>query len=151
MWLPKDERYLLQGYWHLINDINMAKTFSEFDLVPLLSSPKNWKKINKGSGNEKIPNKEARDYFNKKRRVSKTNKCLDERKLIKLSGSSNNDCCTLSLTIDGFDLARKYSLWWERSGLWFASLKDHWIWLLCSFIGGILGALIMEVIKKCLN
>ena len=49
MWLPKDERYLLQGYWHLINEINVEKTFSEFALVPLLSSPKNWKKIKENS------------------------------------------------------------------------------------------------------
>jgi len=149
MWLPKDERYLLQGYWHYINEINVEKTFSEFDLVPLLSSPKNWKKIKEDSGDEKIPHEEMRDYFNKQRRVSKANECLAERKLIKLS--SHSCYCALSLTMDGFDLARKYSSWWERSGLWFASLKDHWIWLLCSFIGGILGALIIEVIKKCLN
>jgi len=154
MWLPKDERYLLQGYWHYINEINVEKTFSEFDLVPLLSSPKNWKKIKEGSGDEKTPNKEFKDVFNKQCRVSKANECLDERKLIKLKSSRQyNYFCTLSLTIDGFDLARKYSSWWECSGLWFASLKDHWILWLCSFlgIGCILSALVIEVIKKSLN
>ena len=152
MWLPKDERYLLQGYWHYINDINVEKTFSEFDLVPLLSSPKNWKKIGGGSEDEKIPNEELRDYFNKQRRVSKANECLAERKLIELKSDRQHDrFCTLNLTIGGFDLARKYSSWWERSGLWFASLKNHWIWVVCSFIVGILSTLIIGVIKKSLN
>lgn len=146
MWLPKDERYLLRGYWHLINEFNVEKDFSEFELVPLLSSPKNWKKIKEDSGDEKKPKK---DTFNKRIRVSKANDCLYERKLINLR--TNGCYCTLSLTMNGFDLARKYSSWWERYGLWFASLKDHWIWLLCSLIGCILGALIIEVIKKCLN
>lgn len=154
MWLPKDERYLLQGYWHLINEINVEKTFSEFALVPLLSSPKNWKKIKENSQDEKITNEELRDALNKRLRVSKANECLAERKLIELKSDRQHDrFCTLNLTIGGFDLARKYSSWWECSGLWFASLKDHWIWWLCSFvgIGGILGALIIEVINKCLN
>ena len=152
MWLPKDERYLLQGYWHNINDINVEKTFSEFDLVPLLSSPKNWKKIDGGSEDEKITNEKLRDALNKRLRVSRANEYLDERKLIELkSGRQHDRFCTLSLTMDGFDLARKYSTRFERSGLWFASHRDHWIWFLCSFIGGVLGALIIEVIKKCLN
>ena len=151
MWLPKDERYLLQGYWHYIKDIDVEKTFEISNLVPLLSSPKNWRKIGGGSENEKMSDKDARDYFNKQRRVSKANKHLDERKLIKLNGGSNGEYRTLSLTMNGYDLACKYSSWFERSGLWFASHRDHWILLLCSFIGGILGALIIEVIKKCLN
>ena len=149
MWLPKDERYLLQGYWHYINNVNVEKTFSEFALVPLLSSPKNWEMIDEYSEDEKQPKEDVKDTFNKQIRVSKANECLAERKLIKLR--TNSCYCTLSLTMDGFDLARKYSSWWECSGLWFASLKNHWIWLLSSFIGGILGALIIEVIKKSLN
>ena len=149
MWLPKDERYLLQGYRHYINDINVEKTFSEFALVPLLSSPKNWEMIDKYSENEKKSKEETKDTLYKKIRVSKANDCLAERKLIKLR--SQDRFCILSLTMDGFDLAHKYSSWFERSGLWFTSHRDHWIWFLCSFIGGVLGALIIEVIKKCLN
>ena len=50
----------------------------------------------------------------------------------------------ISLTLKGYDLGRKYSSWWTRSGLWFAEYRHHWIWLIVSFLGGIIGALLVN-------
>ena len=143
MWLPKDERHLLQGYWHNFDDINVEETFSEFDLIPLLSNPK----AEIGSGDEEATPKTVKSAIANKHRVWKANKLLNERKLIKLQENIRDaKTCTVSLTCEGFDLGSKYSSPWERSGLWFASHKDHWIWLLGSFIGGILGGVITSMI-----
>ncbi|MBA7710853.1 hypothetical protein ES703_119801 [subsurface metagenome] len=54
----------------------------------------------------------------------------------------------LSLTLKGLDLGRKYSSRWIRSGLWFAEYKEHWFWLIVSFLGGIIGALIVNWLSK---
>jgi len=53
----------------------------------------------------------------------------------------------LRLTLEGHDLAAKYDNWFSRTGLWFAEYKDHWIWLLTGFLGGIIGALVVEWLK----
>ncbi len=50
----------------------------------------------------------------------------------------------ISLTLKGYDLGRKYSSWWTRSGLCFAEYRHHWIWLIVSFLGGIIGALLVN-------
>jgi hypothetical protein len=54
------------------------------------------------------------------------------------------DNITLRLTIKGYDLGRKYNSFWIRSGLWFAEYKHHWIWLIVGFLGGIIGALLVN-------
>lgn len=51
---------------------------------------------------------------------------------------------SITLTIKGYDLGRKYSSWWTRSGLWFAEYKNHWIWIVVSFFGGVVGALLVN-------
>jgi len=45
----------------------------------------------------------------------------------------------LKFTLKGLDLACKYDNWLIRSGLWFAEYKNHWIWLIVSFFGGVIG------------
>jgi len=52
----------------------------------------------------------------------------------------------IMLTIKGYDLGRKYSRRFTSSGLWFAEYKDHWIWILVSFFGGMLGALVVHLL-----
>jgi hypothetical protein len=51
----------------------------------------------------------------------------------------------VSLTPEGRRLGRIYSsscfVW---SGLWFAEYKDHWFWLILSFLGGIIGSLLVN-------
>jgi hypothetical protein len=55
----------------------------------------------------------------------------------------------ITLTIAGYDLGRKYNdHWWVWSHLWFTEYKDHWFWLILSFLGGIVGALIVNWLSK---
>jgi len=51
----------------------------------------------------------------------------------------------VELTPEGMRLGQKYnSSWVVWSGLWFAEYKDHWFWLILSFLGGIIGALLVN-------
>jgi hypothetical protein len=74
------------------------------------------------------------------------NTVLRERGLIESRGNTDYTSAPtqVSLTISGYDLGRKYNSWCTRSGLWFAEYKDHWFWLVLSFLGGIIGALVVN-------
>ena len=146
MWLPKDERYLLQGYWRYLKEINVEHTFSKFDLIPLLSSPKNWRKIDNQEDTKTAP-KAVKTAMDNMFRIWNANERLRERNLINLQENQHDGkMCTISLTLFGYDLARKYSKFLDRSGLWFAAYKDHWIRHLFTFIGGILVGVITKMI-----
>jgi len=54
----------------------------------------------------------------------------------------------INLTLKGLDLGRKYDSFWIRSGLRFKEYKDHWIWLIVSFLGGIIGGLLISWLSK---
>lgn len=41
-------------------------------------------------------------------------------------------------------LGRKCNSWFDRSGLWFRGYKDHWVWLVVSFLGGVLSTLVVQ-------
>jgi len=62
--------------------------------------------------------------------------------------NDQNEAVTVQLSLEGYDLGRKYSSWWTRSGLWFAEYKNHWIWLIVSFLGGIIGGLLINWMSK---
>ncbi len=58
----------------------------------------------------------------------------------------------VSLTREGIRLGKIYNgSWWGRSGLWFAEYKDHWFWLILSFLGGIIGALLVNGLTLIIN
>jgi hypothetical protein len=120
MWLPKDERRLLVYYYKELEQAGVRGEFLLSDLVKCM------KKTN-GSRN----------------RVRIANQMLDKRNLIALM-PPQGDAFTLSLTLTGYDLGRKYNSWWKRSGLCFAAYKDHWIMLILGIIGGIVGALLVN-------
>ena len=93
--------------------------------------------------------KEIKNYIELERRLTVSNAALERRKLIKLDQhQSEADVKGVSLTIEGYDLGRKYSSWWARGGLWFAEYKDHWIWLIVGFLGGIVGALLVNWLAR---
>ena len=59
------------------------------------------------------------------------------------------DSIEVSLTMEGHDLGRKYNCWWLRSNLWYAEyIKNHWIWVIISFFGGILSTLLLQWLSK---
>ena len=68
----------------------------------------------------------------------------DQRLIITEISETENDI-RVSLTPEGRRLGKIYSRsWWVYSGLWFAEYKDHWFWLILSFLGGIIGALLVN-------
>ena len=159
MWLPKDERYLIEGYWRLLRDITTKKGYEDDRLFPLLSSPKKFNLVNAYGEKEVFKEKEAKDveeqkkntkiFLDNKCRIKIANTLLHARGLIDLSYHLNVDnVLFVKLTEKGYDLGRRYASKWSKSGLWFASYKDHWIWIIVSFLGGLIGSLIVNLITK---
>ena len=86
------------------------------------------------------------------KRLQLSNSGLEKRKLI--SVQRHETCCGvagISLTIEGYDLGRKYSSWWTRTGEWFEEYKNHWIWIIVSFLGGVVGALLINWLSSGAN
>ncbi len=79
------------------------------------------------------------------KRLEIANMHLKDRQLVEITPrGSETGVAGVLLTLEGYDLARRYSHWFSRTGLWFREYKDHWIWLAVSFIGGVLGALVVQ-------
>jgi len=92
---------------------------------------------------------EVKRFIRLDKRLKISNAGLERREFIKLQKHEHCDgVAGISLSIKGYDLGRKYSSWWTRSGLWFAEYKNHWIWIIISFLGGVLGALLINWLSK---
>jgi hypothetical protein len=90
-------------------------------------------------------------YFDGETRVVNANKALLERHLIKLTPhGSERHVCGIELTIDGYDLGRKYSSWLIWTGLCFAEYRHHWLWVIGAFVFGILGTLLVQWLSASL-
>jgi hypothetical protein len=135
MWLPKDERKLLSLYYKQIGEPARQEFIAESDLVKTLS-PKCG-----AQGIEGVP-----EYSKSKSRVAIANKVLSGRKLVQYREAG--DSIEVSLTMEGHDLGRKYASWFDRSGLWFEEYKNHWIWIIVSFFGGVIGALLINWLSR---
>lgn len=129
MWLPKNERKLLAYYFREIGKHDESRTFGDNNDMKALG----WNERKSNADYDKL-------YID---RVWVADDTLEKRGYI---GGLNRDIMqkTLSLTLEGYDLGRKYNSWWIRSGLWFAEYKYHWIWVIVSFLGGIIGALLVN-------
>ncbi|GAI27147.1 unnamed protein product, partial [marine sediment metagenome] len=125
MWLPKDERKLLALYFHKTGKPDEQETLKDNDDMKALG----WKE---SESNEDYD----RQYIN---RVWNADDILKKREFLNVLNRAIGEK-TVSLTLKGYDLGRKYSSRWTKSGLWFAEYKHHWIWLIVSFLGGIMGA-----------
>ncbi len=83
------------------------------------------------------------------KRLEIANAHLQERKLVEISPhNSERGVAGILLTLEGYDLARRYGHWFGRTGLWFREYKDHWIWLIIGFVGGVLGALAVQWLSE---
>jgi hypothetical protein len=133
MWLTKDERKLLAYYFCELDGRTEKKTFPYYELVKVLLC----KDINKLS---------KREVSYGMDRVMIANDDLRERGYIHMDSEGTE--VSIGLRLQGRDLGRKYSLWWTRTGLLFEEYKHHWIWLIVGFLGGILGALIVNWLSK---
>lgn len=142
MWLSKDERKVLFKYYDYLQNTQEYRRFESLSRRVYISTRnlivRDLVHEIKEGGTEHVESLTAL-------------LAMEPIKLHTFLASSENDIecngLTLCLTIQGYDLASKYDHWFSRTGLWFAEYKDHWIWLLCAFIGGIIGALIVEWLK----
>jgi len=159
MWLPKDERRLIEGYYINIGEVEKEKWFGMSNWIPVIRTlrvkdrAQEVKSCFKGgklqSEHDKLNTKEPagsmKKWIKDRNRVNIAITALEARKLIRLHPHQNEpDVKAVRLTIDGYDLGRKYSSWWTRSGLWFAEYKKHWIWIVVSFLGGVIGGLLIN-------
>ncbi len=154
MWLPKDERRLLSYYYRRINKVGTAQNLEISESIKALREKRN-----------ETPKSTRENIFENYNTLENTNNRLSQRGLIIWKNLNQNNIkaahrydhsnsqelyentkvnLSITLTIGGYDLGRKYSSWWTRSGLWFAEYKDHWFWLILSFLGGIVGALLVN-------
>jgi len=162
MWLQRDERHLIEGYWKMLGDITSKKGYEDDNLIPLLASPGNYTKIMEYGKGKQIPdepepepkdnderNQRNREYLSQRSRVRIANKLLSARGLIDLGNHETvENVVFIHLTPKGYDLGRRYSSKLDRSCLWFEAYRNHWFWLVLSFLGGIIGSLIVNLFSK---
>jgi len=123
MWLPKDERNLLRCYYDKLSRVDTRGSFFMSELEKCL----------KGK--------------NKRNRIKTAGEMLKKRNLLDFL-HDQGDALRAQLSLEGYDLGRKYASWWSRSGLWFAELKHHWFWVIVSFLLGIIAMLIVNWLSK---
>jgi hypothetical protein len=173
MWITKDERKLLTIYYLAVNEspkkINSGPTevkeYSIKELIAVFQS-KDFKtkakellksdyykpvevpsdEADKTSGTPQQKNdsgfvNEFAQFVEAMITINAVNDMLARRELIRLQ--QNNTIIKIGLNIQGYDLGRKYSNWWTNTGLWFQEYKEHWIWLIVSFLAGILGGVLV--------
>ena len=121
IWLPKDERNVLIYCYKKLQESGV-ETRGQFFLSEL---------------EKRLSGKDKRN------RVKIDSKMLKRRNLLEFY-NDQHDAVTVQLSLEGCGLGRKYSSWWTKSGLWFAEFKHHWTWLIVGFLGGIIGALIVN-------
>jgi hypothetical protein len=83
------------------------------------------------------------------KRLEVANAHLEARRLLSMHPhESASEVKGVFLTVEGCDLGRRYASWFDRGGLWFREHKDHWLWLIISFAGGVLGALVVQWLSR---
>lgn len=160
MWLPKDERRLLAAFYVKLKGPENESRFHDDDLVNVLNACRSkWKAIAQNLEHvsdpdagpkvqqvAKLLNEDGgKKYEDLKARLDIAIRAMQKRGLIesKAEGQLRFTRC-VSLTIDGYDLGRQYGRWLISSGLWFAEYRNHWVWLIVGFLGGVLGTLIVQ-------
>lgn len=142
MWLPKDERIVLRKYYHHLQSTQEYFRFKSLTRRTYISTQHLLSRglihqIEEG-GPERLE-------------ALAISTCQEGINLSQFLVTSESDIecedITLRLTLKGYDLAIKYNHWFTRTGLWFAEYKHHWLWVVSSFAGGIMGALIVEWLK----
>lgn len=158
MWLPKDERQLLTAYYGLIGDIEEQRVYRIPDLCRVFDrgfEPASIRTYGESPSDdasdtddvEKLK-QEIKELIARMSRIKKANRLLTERGLVTVQNhQTEHDVIVVALTVDGYDLGRRLSGWFERTGLCFQEYKNHWVWLVVAFLGGIVGSLVIEIIK----
>lgn len=154
MWLPKDERRLLAGYYRRIREVGTKRSYRISVLRPLLAFwqfrlnvPEYGSEGQPSDDDAGDPKRWVEKFFNETNRIKKANKHLHERGLITLEHHEHvHDVVLIGLTVDGYDLGRKYACILTNSGLWYEEFRKHWLWLIVAFFGGALGTKLLDFI-----
>ena len=141
MWLPKDERRLLAGYYRSIRAVGTERQYTMEDLARFLGC-----RVGSEGWAEKSPTREAMEReiegaVDVLRRSENANKLLSARSLITCTPQQPGTCVNVSLTVDGYDLGRRYSHCFFRSGLWLNEYGNHWA---VAFFVGVVGTKLVE-------
>ena len=132
MWLPKDERKILAFYYRknpIGSGLYSSQDWSDIDLLLRLSN-----------GKKLVKNPQLTVQTIEQITLALCNRGLiHPLEIFSLTAQIN-----VRLTPQGMLLGQKYNSWWSSSGLWFAEYKDHWFWFILSFLGGIIGALLVN-------
>jgi len=155
MWLPtKEERDLLAYYYKTIEKPNEWYTFNPWEkpdelidaigyfrfIRTIFRKAKYWFRV-------KVFNSPKVDDEPRSEKEWAANERLHERGFIEL-GKREIDKIPVKLTLQGWDLGRKYSKSLIRFGLWFAEYKDCGLGLLIGAILGILGTIIVNRLSQ---
>lgn len=168
MWLPKEERHLLMVYTVFdpnfdgqeevfkVEDLKwvLDKCLRPSKIVTKASELRKAKRQDQGGNtlkNTQIDRDKAVEeymsWLKAKATIESVNNRLSERGLIE-----SHECGTgyynVRMTLAGWDLGDKYNSWGTRNVLWFREYKDHWIWIIISFLGGIIGGLLINWLSK---
>ncbi len=155
-WLPKDERRLLAGYYRTLGDVGKEEAYREGTLAQLLRGERTVPDYEHDRETPEHDNEKLKAAITQlirgRRQVEATNRRLCARSLLDLTRhESVKDVVVVSLTLDGYDLGRRYAGWLTWSHLWFREYKDHWLWLLAGVIGGMVGTLLLEFLRHLLS
>lgn len=153
MWLTKDERNLLIGYYKTVEDgsqgsILGSNTYNRNEMKRLLSGKGAGSRVNPVTANssqEVI--REVAKLLQIDAQQKRANELLAARNLIEYTPSQpelGSSSVTIALTLNGLDLGRKYSRFLARSGMWFREYKDHWIVFLLAVVGGSISARLLN-------
>ena len=150
MWVTKDERRLLAGYYHLLDGVSVKKTYHIDALSPLLGTYSPCAGIKEyghevacSEGPTDIEERKAqiRETVRAMKRIAHANNLLAKRGFITVQDHQwENNVIVVALTWDGYDLGRRYACWWERIDLWFKEYRDSWFMALVGFLRRIISA-----------
>lgn len=169
MWLPSDERHLLMVYGVCIPklgahgeifDVNELSWFATYACwLPfwrarkIAERAKQLKKTRRDKSGQSSPCVDVGSSSDKGepmawlaglKAVQSANKMLGDRGLIELREHGSRSY-TVTLTLKGRDLARKYNSWWDRTGAWYNDkIRHHWIWPITTFVVGVRGTLVVQ-------
>ncbi len=168
MWLPRQERHLLMAYEVCIPGLTQGETLFSLKELAWFATYSCWIPLwgarqvrrhakdlraardadhgpaapgvatNPGSAGDAM-----KKWLAGKDAVEVANKMLQDRRLVNVR-ERGTDFYGVTMVLEGRDLGRKYNSWFDCGGLWFREYKDHWVWLIVSFLGGVLGALIVQ-------
>ncbi len=149
MWLPSDERRLLSGLYKLIKAPETQERCENGFLIWLVEGRRSEKQIRQynESGDSDNDSTGTIDIGKFKRqlqshialgyRKERALKALTSRNMIRvLPHQHDNTVIFPELTLEGFDLGRKYATFLGRSGLWFREYRHHWLFMLFGYIMG---------------